>query len=527
MRQISDVLATVLLLIGLPPVSHPGWLSAAEPGDDASKAERPNIVVVLADDLGYGDLGCYGHPELRTPHLDQFAAEGLKLTSCYAANANCSPSRAGLLTGRTPTRLGIYNWIPFFSPMHLQRSELTVATLLRNAGYDTCHVGKWHLNGDLLNGRTPFAGPTGEPLTGRTGQPVGEIASNIAFQPQPWDHGFGHWFATQNNALPSHRNPVNFVRNGQPVGPLEGYSADLVTDEASRWLESRGDTSTPFFLFVCFHEPHEPIASARQFTDLYPPDEPSLAAHHGNISQLDAGFGRLLETLERLNLRKNTFLFFTSDNGPAVTSIHPHGSTGPFRERKGYLYEGGIRVPGLVQWPGHVRPGSVSDEAVSGVDFLPTACALAGVPLPSDRSLDGTSFLPVLAGRRLQRHQPLYWQFNRARGDVKVAVRDGMWKLCARLDVPPPSPSGNITAEEIEDLKTAGLADFQLYDLSTDPAESRDVSANHPQLMSRLQEQMRRIYRDVQAEAPRWPAWTWPRYEAHHIQWPAYRRRRN
>ena len=161
----------------------------------------------------------------------------MRLTNCYAAAANCSPARTGLMTGRTPYRVGIHNWIPMFSPMHVRREEITVATLLRQNGYATCHAGKWHLNGMF----------------------------NLPGQPQPSDHGFDHWFSAQNNALPSHHDPDNFVRNGQPVGRLEGYSAQLVADEAIRWLKEIRDREKPFFLFVCFHEPHEPIATDKRF----------------------------------------------------------------------------------------------------------------------------------------------------------------------------------------------------------------------------------------------------------------------
>ena len=150
---------------------------------DENKLEKPNIIFLLADDLGFGDLGCYGNESIQSPRIDQFAKEGVRFTSCYAAHPNCSPSRAGLMTGRIPFRLGIYNWIPMFSPMHVKQSEITLATLLRDSGYETCHVGKWHLNGRF----------------------------NLPGQPQPHDHGFEHWFATQNNALPNHRNPENFV----------------------------------------------------------------------------------------------------------------------------------------------------------------------------------------------------------------------------------------------------------------------------------------------------------------------------
>ena len=160
------------------------------------RGQPPNILIVLADDLGYGDLGCYGNQIVKTPNLDQFAREGMRFTDCYAAAANCSPSRTGLMTGRTPTRVGVHNWIPMLSPMHVPKDEITIATLLRNGGYDTAHTGKWHLNGWF----------------------------NLPGQPQPNDHGFNHWFSVQNNGLPNHKNPWNFVRNGTPLGTIKGLS---------------------------------------------------------------------------------------------------------------------------------------------------------------------------------------------------------------------------------------------------------------------------------------------------------------
>jgi arylsulfatase A len=457
-------------------------------------AATPNVVIVLADDLGYGDIGCYGHERIQTPHIDRFAAAGLKLTSCYSAHPNCSPSRAGLMTGRTPFRVGIYNWIPMFSPMHVRRSEITIATLLRDAGYDTCHVGKWHLNGEF----------------------------NLPTQPQPSDHGFNHWFSTQNNALPNHKNPDNFVRNGKEVGQLEGYSAQLVAAEAVEWLRDGRDRSKPFFLFACFHEPHEPIASAREFAELYPSDDPSLPAHHGNVTQLDDGFGKLLAALDELGIREDTFIFFTSDNGPAITGMHPHGSAGPLRDKKGAIYDGGIRVPGIVQWPGHVAPGTTSDDPVSGLDLLPTVCEVAGVARPDDRILDGASFTPVFSRKPVTRVKPLYWQFNRAKSDVKVAIRDGDWKLVARLNEPSPNLGADITAEELGQIKTATLANFELYNLAEDIGESRDLAATESEMLASLKEKMTKIYADVQNEAPEWPAWEWPRYESKRIVWPDY-----
>lgn len=464
------------------------WPSASAAGG------RPNIVLVLTDDLGYGDLGCYGNAELRTPNVDRFAKEGLRLTSCYAGHANCSPSRTALMTGRTPMRVGIRNWIPEESPVHVPRSEITVATLLKRAGYATCVSGKWHLNGEL----------------------------NLPTQPQPNDHGFDHWFTTQNNALPNHRNPNNFVRNGKWVGPLDGYAAQIVVGEAIDWLSELRDRSKPFFLFVSIHEPHEPIATADKFTALYPSDDPSYSAHHGNISQMDDAFGRLMAELDGQGLRDETLVLFTSDNGPAITSYHPHGSAGPLRDKKGSLYEGGIRVPGILRWPGHTRPGTISDEPVCGVDLLPTLCAVAGIEPPGDRVLDGANLLPILEDKPVIRSTPLYWHFNQAVGDPKAALRVGDWKLLATLDAAALSRSNDITEAAEQQFKTAGLDKFFLYNLKADIGETTDLAAAEPAKLAELKGLLEAKYREVRNEAPVWPAWKFTGAEGRKIIWPDY-----
>ncbi len=460
--------------------------------------QRPNIVVVLADDLGYGDLACYGNRELKTPHLDRFASEGMLFTDCYSAAANCSPARAGLMTGRTPQRVGIHNWIPMLSPMHLRRSEITIARLLKDAGYATAHVGKWHLNGRF----------------------------NMPEQPQPGDHGFEYWFSTQNNALPNHCNPDNFVRNGRPVGPLKGYSGLIVAEEAVTWLKDKRNQQQPFFLYVCFHEPHEPIASADRFTALYPSDDPSYSAHHGNISQMDEAFGRIMQAIDELELRDSTLVWFTSDNGPAITRYHPHGSAGPLREKKGHVYDGGIRVPGIIRWPGYIKAGSKCSEPVSGVDLLPTLCEVAQIDVPADRAIDGTSILPVFQGERVQRKVPLYWQFNFARSGPRVAMRDGDWKILATLTGKNLQPGGDITDENTEAIKTAQLDRFELYNLRDDTGETTDLSAREPQRLKAMAHRLRKMYREVQEETPRWPAWMFARIESQRIQWPDYTQQR-
>jgi len=444
-------------------------------------AERPNIVLVLADDLGYGDLHCYGEKNVQSPNLDQFAAEGLRLTSCYAGHPNCSPSRTALMTGRTPTRVGVRNWIPEDSPMHLRQSEITVATLLQRTGYATCHVGKWHLNG----------------------------AFNKPTQPQPKDHGFEHWFSTQNNAIPSHRNPSNFVKGGQAVGEQPGYSSHLVATEALRWLQADRDPAKPFFLYVCFHEPHEPINSDEKYAKLYPSADPTYSAHHGNITQMDDAFGRLMRGLDELKLRDNTFVMFTSDNGPAITAQHPHGSAGPLRNKKGSVFEGGIREPGLIRWPGKTRPGTTSDEPVCGVDFLPTVCDITGIAQPSDRKIDGASILPVFSGGVVRRSTPLYWHFNQAAGGPQVALRVGDWKILATLDRPAQRGVA-ITAESEADFHSAELSEFQLYNLREDIGEARDLAPSQPAKLSEMRTLLAAKYHEVRDESPTWPSWQPP-----------------
>jgi arylsulfatase A len=456
--------------------------------------KRPNFIIVLCDDLGYGDLRCYGNNELHTPNIDRFAAEGMRLTSCYAAHPNCSPSRTGLMTGRTPYRVGIHNWIPMLSPMHVRTNEITVATLLRDSGYDTALSGKWHLNGQF----------------------------NIS-GPQPNDHGFNHWFATQNNCLPNHRNPYNFVRNGIPLGPLKGYAAQLVASEAIHWLSHGRDKAKPFFLFVSFHEPHEPIATHPKYEKLYPSEDPSYAPHHGNITQMDAAFGELMQAVDRLSLRPDTFVIFTSDNGPAKTGFHPNGSAGPLRDKKGYIPDGGIRVPGIIRWPGKTKAGTVSDTPIIGTDILPTFCAMAGIQPPSDRALDGTNILPLFEGRPIKRQTPLYWHFYFASGQQKVAIRMGDWKLSAELAGPAPRQRGNIDPDDQQAIKTAKLGKMELYNLKNDIAETTDMKSAEPRRFEQMRNLLTAKYREVQAESPTWPAWEFARYESQRIEWPSYR----
>jgi len=422
----------------------------------------PNFIVFLTDDMGWGDLACYGHSELKTPNLDRFAKQGMRFTQCYAASAFCSPSRSSILTGRTPYRNGVFTWLPVDDPVHLRQSEITIARLLEQRGYTTCHVGKWHLNGFF----------------------------NSPEQPQPNDHGYDHWFATQNNASPNHKNPVNFVRNGKPVGPLHGFSSVLVAEEGIRWLEHHRDKSKPFFMTVWTHEPHLPIESDPQFMAMYEGDD-DLKQHHGNISQLDHAFGMLMKTLDEQELTENTFVIFTSDNGPEGRlddsglpigrNKRTRGSTGGLRGRKRDMYEGGIRVPGIVRWPGHVQAGTENDVPIIGSDIFSTICDIVDIPLPDDRTIDGVSMLPAFDGRKIDRNIPMYWRCYIAKGPI-TAMRIGDWKI----------------------LADEALTEFEMYNIKDDPREALNLAERMPKTFREMQSAFVKLNADIEAEGPSW-----------------------
>jgi arylsulfatase A-like enzyme len=448
-------------------------LTGTVAGAQTPRPRPPNVLLIVADDLGYGDLGSYGHHTLKTPALDRLAREGLRLTSYYAASPLCSPSRAAMLTGRTPFRTGVESWIPEGTAVQLGPREVTLATVLKRRGYETYLSGKWHLNGGL----------------------------DVAGHMQPRDHGFDHSLAFHAFAIPNHRNPENFFRDSKPVGRIEGYAAQIVVDQAVSWLEERS-RETPFFLYVAFAEPHGTIASPEFFTDLYSaftkgrPDPfanggvvPSnLAArgpgeYYANVTHMDFQIGRLLERLDLLGLRDDTVVVFTSDNGPVTEDwrhwyeVNLYGSTGGLRGRKADLYEGGIRVPAIVRWPGHVAPGTESAAPVIGYDLLPTLAALTGATVPADRPIDGEDVSPALRGEAFARKRPLYWEFEDDQG-FHFALRDGEAKL----------------------ITDRTFAKCRLYDLAHDRFEVEDRAAQEPALLDALLARLKAFAADVAAD---------------------------
>jgi arylsulfatase A-like enzyme len=439
----------------------------------AATQTPPNVVVILADDLGYGDLSSYGHRTLKTPALDRLAQEGIRFTSFYAASPLCSPSRAALLTGRTPFRSGIQSWIPPDEDIQLGRREITLATVLKRQGYQTFLSGKWHLNGGLDNTR----------------------------HLQPSDHGFEQWLALHAWAIPHHRNPTNFYRNGKPVGEIQGYAAAIVVDEALAMIERRR-REAPFFLYLSFAEPHGTIASPDRFNAQYaahtagrPDPVPNAARvpdnlaargpgeYYANVSHLDYQVGRLLERLDRLGLRESTLVLFTSDNGPVTRDwrhwyeINLYGSAGDLRGRKEDLYDGGIRVPAIVRWPGRLPAGRTVDEPVHSYDVMPTIAAIVGAPLPADRPIDGENVSALLRGEAFRRARPLYWEFDDPNG-FSFALRDGRWKL----------------------LADRALTRVRLFDLSADRFEVVDRAGDEPEVVGRLLDELRRRRAEVETD---------------------------
>ncbi|MDA0195653.1 MAG: sulfatase-like hydrolase/transferase [Bacteroidetes bacterium] len=278
------------------------------------KEANPNIIIFLADDMGYKDLGCYGG-EAITPNLDAMAAEGIKFTNCYAGAPNCSPSRASLLTGRMPVRAGMYSYRPPGNVMHLRDEEMTIAEVLKTAGYQTAHFGKWHL-GCL---------PRDKQLS----------------HPQPDQQGFDYSLGIENNSQPSHRNPDTFVKNGVEIGVQEGYSSHLLADEIESWLDKEYESQKPFFMYVPFHEPHAKVAAPSELVAHYKDNDQKTAEYFACIENMDSAVGRILSTLKTRGLKENTMIFFASDNGS-----YRIGSNDPLRGMKSEVYDGvALRFP--------------------------------------------------------------------------------------------------------------------------------------------------------------------------------------
>lgn len=425
----------------------------------ADLARPPNIIFILADDLGYGELGCYGQKKIKTPSIDAVAAEGLRFTNFYAGNTVCAPSRCTLMTGlhqghayiRTNREVKPEGQEP------IPADSITIATLLKKKGYATGATGKWGL------------GPVGS-----TGDP----------NQQGFDLFFG--YACQREA---HSYYPTFLRRNDQKVMLEGndgktgknYSHDLLEAEALKFITENKDR--PFFLYVPFTIPHMamqvPEDSRKEYLGKwddppykggkgYLPHDTPRAAYAAMVTRMDRSVGRIMALLKKLGLDDNTLVLFSSDNGPGdnyggIDSIF-FESAGPLRGYKGDLYEGGIRVPFIARWPGHIKPGTCNTP-FAFYDVMPTLCEVASTPAP--RNIDGLSFLPTLLGKEQKKHESLYWEFPSYGG--WQAVRMGDWKGVRK----------NLQKEN-------SPTPIELYNLADDLGEKKNVAAEHPDLVARI-----------------------------------------
>jgi len=425
----------------------------AKPADGPAQDAPPNLLFILADDLGYGDVGCYGCPDIRTPHLDRLAADGVRFTDAYAGGAVCSPTRAAFVTGLYPPRTGLENAIYYQQKgTGLPVGEPTLATRLRKAGYATGLVGKWHLGYD--DGRRPMQ--------------------------QGFDHFFGllggnHHYFTHVDRIGVH----DLWRGDKPV-TQPGYTTDLLTEDAVAFL--RRHREEPFFLFLSHAAPHFPWQGPDDADRLVEPKHKSWQTgdretYVAMVERMDHGIGRVLDELQRLGLARRTLVVFTSDNGG-----HTHSRNAPLRDGKATLWEGGIRVPCIARWPGVIPPGRVSRQVTITMDWTATFLALAGRRgAPAD--LDGIDLTAALKDPEKRTPRTLFWR--RVKGPHRLnvreqrAVRDGRWKLLVE-------PDGST----------------MVFDLEEDPAESRDRAGERPDLVRRLRDRLDRWNQRMPAPEP-------------------------
>ncbi len=416
-----------------------------------AREKLPNVVMILVDDMGYGDLGCYDAGGFETPHLDRMASRGVRFTDFYAASPICSPSRAALLTGCYPQRVGLGDVLNPRSPLGISHDELTLAESLKTRGYRTACFGKWHLGSsrEFLPLNKGFDEFYGIPYSN-------DMASSAQTNPD-------------DDAWPAH---LPIIEGDTIVGkdPDQTELTTQYTDRAIRFIkESRG---APFFLYLSHPMPHTPIAVSRKFKGR------SGRGEYGDvIMELDWSVGRIMSALEQLGLEENTLVMFASDNGPATIFGEWGGRTGPLRGWKTTTFEGGMRVPFIMHWPGQIPAGGVTSEVATMMDIFPTVVGLTGAPLP-DREIDGRHIWSLTRGGRSP-HDAFFYYLTQG----LQAVRSGRWKLHLPHEytaVKAPGVGGEPGELTVAEVGT------ELYDLRRDPGEKMDLALQKPQVVARL-----------------------------------------
>ena len=397
--------------------------------------QPPNIVVILTDDQGLADYSAYGTPDIRTPNLDRIFREGATFPNFHANSCVCSPSRAALLTGCYPDRVGVPGVIRTETDNswgYLSPKAILLPQVLKTVGYNSALVGKWHLGLNEEN--------------------------------SPNNRGFDFFHGFLGDKMDSYwthlREGHNYLRLNKEVVDPQGHITDIFTDWACSYLETRAATpADPFFLYLAYTAPHDPIEPTPEWLDRVKKEEPGASEKRQKyvalVEQMDAGVGRVLDTLDRLKLADNTLVIFNSDNG-GVTDLG--ANNGPWRGQKQHMYEGGLRVPGAARWPGKIPPGTTVPRTVLTMDIFATACEAAGAKPPAN--IDGISFLPDVLGHPQTDHRPDFYFVRREgeggyNGDVIEALIQGDWKI----------------------VKDKTYRPFELFNLQTDPQESTDLMA--------------------------------------------------
>ncbi|MEM1441045.1 MAG: sulfatase-like hydrolase/transferase [Verrucomicrobiota bacterium] len=427
--------------------------------------EKPHVILVMADDQGWGDMAYNGHPTLKTPNFDEAAAAGIRFDRFYAAAPVCSPTRASVLTGRNPNRLGVYQW-----GYPIRTQEVTLAEVLKENGYTTGHFGKWHL-GSVRN----------------------------ASESRPGAHGFDRWVSAPN----FYENGATLSDEGKAVTYEGVESSFIAVDSALDWMKGALKEEKPIFAVIWFGSPHGPHIAAEEDAALYADQEKADQQFLGEVTGMDRAYGKLRDELESLGIRDNTILWYCSDNG-ALPKV---GSTGGFRGNKGKVYEGGLLVPGILEWPAHFAEHKVISARANTFDIFPTILDAVGIELPEGPALDGESLLPMIAGEKTERERPMgFW--HTSMGGIRTPSEEWMQELKAAQaegkDLPPdeavvaamalPAPpkkfedlsghlgwiDGNWKLHQIINKKS-GKVTFELYDLKADPYEENNLVASDPE----------------------------------------------
>lgn len=448
-----------------------GFFALAVAGTNA-QSSHPNIVVILADDLGYGDLGCYGHPTILTPNLDQMAKEGMRFTQFYAGAAVCTPSRAALLTGRLGIRTGVYGKRDVFFPNStggLPLDEITIPEVLKTRGYATGIIGKWHL------GARPQFLPLRQGFDYWFGIPYSNDMGKVGVGHLP--NGKITGFAERQKYV-----PTPLYRNDQIIEeePDQHYLTQRYTKEGTDFIKRSHAAKKPFFLFYASNFPHIPLYASPDF------EGKSKRGIYGDVvTELDWSVGQVLQTLKDLKIDNNTLVIFTSDNGPWLLLEEEGGSAGLFYEGKNSTYEGGMREPAIAWWPGKIRPDIVCESLVSGMDLLPTFAKLSGATLPKDRVLDGMDISDLLQGKANGVRDMIYYYIN----DNLHAVRKGPWKAHFTT-----RPSYSREAPVVHDPPL-------LYNVEVDSSEKYDLSKQYPEIVEALIEEYKKQKTIIPASA--------------------------